>query len=191
MLLTGGAGSHRRNRVSDPRRSVPRPQKPGGVRLRPRARTQTRSDRPPRNVGLHHRQRQHRFRRPTLTSVMSSARTARASADLARCAGGESAIRASSRSTGNSSNNQIATNLSPSRRSTTPAPNQPCQLSIDTISPVARSLVASTCHRPRTSRRGAAAWSCRRARRGNRTLDLRFTRAALFRLSYPGRSTTG
>ena len=45
-----------RRRGPHPRRPVPGPQEPGGVRLRPRPRPQTRRHRPPGHPGLRHRQ---------------------------------------------------------------------------------------------------------------------------------------
>ena len=53
-----------RRRRPDPRRPVPGPQDPGGVRLRPRPRTQTRPDRPPGHPGLRHRERERHLPRP-------------------------------------------------------------------------------------------------------------------------------
>ena len=53
-----------RRRGPHPRRPVPGPQVPGGVRLRPRPRPQTRPDRPPGHPGLRHRERQRRVPRP-------------------------------------------------------------------------------------------------------------------------------
>ena len=50
-----GPGEPRRRRP-DPRRPLPVPQEPGGVRLRPRPRPQARPHRPPRDAGLRHRQ---------------------------------------------------------------------------------------------------------------------------------------
>ncbi len=53
-----------RRRGPHPRRPLPRPQVPGGVRLRPRPRPQTRDHRPPGHPGLRHRQGQRRVPRP-------------------------------------------------------------------------------------------------------------------------------
>ena len=53
-----------RRRGPDPGRPVPGPQEPGGVRLRPRPRPETRPDRPPRHPGLRHRQRERDLPRP-------------------------------------------------------------------------------------------------------------------------------
>ena len=53
-----------RRRGPHPRRPVPGPQVPGGVRLRPRPRPQTRDDRAPGHPGLRHRQRQRGVPRP-------------------------------------------------------------------------------------------------------------------------------